>query len=438
MHDLKFIRSHPDLFDAALKKRNKPEESIEILALDSEHRQSLTVLQEHQMMRKLLSKQFGDAKKAGKETAELATKAETLREIIKKEEEKAEQLHQALQHKLSLIQNMIADEVPFGQSEDQNIIIETWGTPPSFDFDPLSHEVLGEALGLMNFERAAKLSGSRFVVLYGALARLERALAAFMIDVHAKEFGFEEVYPPYLVHEETVYGTAHLPKSHEDMFRTTTNHWLLPTAEVALTSLVAGEICEEDALPLRYVAYTPCFRSEAGSAGRDTRGLIRQHQFGKVELVSITTPETSEAEHERILQAAETVLQRLGLAYRKALLCSGDTGFAAQKTYDLEVWLPGHEIIDSSSKILKGAYREISSCSNCGDFQARRMNARYRPHAKEDKGPLPFVHTLNGSGVAVGRALLAILENYQQKDGSIALPPILYPYMGGMEKIEMK
>lgn len=434
MHDLKFVRSHPDLFDAALHKRGKESEAEEILALDAEHRHSLTTLQEHQMNRNLLSKQFGEAKKAGQDTEELAAQAEALRQQIKQEEEKAEELHQALTHKLAVIPNRLADDVPVGKSESDNVLVENWGTIPSFDFEPLSHERVGENLGLMDFERAVKMSGSRFVVLYGGLARLERALAAFMIDIHVKEFGYEEVYPPYLVHDETVYGTAHLPKSREDMFHTSTNHWLIPTAEVALTSLVAGDILDEAALPLRYAAYTPCFRAEAGAAGRDTKGMIRQHQFGKVELVSITPPEASSQEHERMTKAAETVLQRLGLPYRKALLCSGDTGFAAQKTYDLEVWLPGHEI-GGASGIERGAYREISSCSNCGDFQARRMNARYRSSKEK---PLSFVHTLNGSGVAVGRALLAILENYQQKDGSIALPPILYPYMGGIEKIEKR
>ncbi len=320
--------------------------------------------------------------------------------------------------------NLPADDVPEGADETANVLQRTVGQPPQFNFPPLAHEVIGEKLGMMDFARAAKLSGSRFVVLKSGLARLERALAQFMLDLHTGENGYTEIAPPYLVREETAYGTGNLPKAAEDMFQTTAasgGMWLIPTAEMPLTNLVAGEILDEKILPLRFTAWTPCFRSEAGAAGRDTRGMIRVHQFPKVELVSITKPEESVAEHERMTACAEEVLKRLGLAYRVMLLSSGDMGFAAQKTYDIEVWLPG-----------QSAYREISSCSNCGAFQARRMGARYRPAG--GKGTQP-VHTLNGSGLAVGRTMIAILENYQQHDGTVTIPPVLRPYMGGMEVI---
>jgi seryl-tRNA synthetase len=313
--------------------------------------------------------------------------------------------------------------VPEGPDETANVLQRTVGQPPQFNFAALAHEAIGEKLGMMDFAAAAKLSGARFVVLKNGLARLERAIAQFMLDLHTSEFGYTEVSPPYLVRTETAYGTGNLPKAVEDMFQTTNGMWLIPTAEMPLTNLAAGEILDEKNLPLRFTAWTPCFRSEAGAAGRDTRGMIRVHQFPKVELVSITAPERSAEEHERMTSCAEEVLKRLGLAYRVMLLSSGDMGFAAQKTYDIEVWLPG-----------QSAYREISSCSNCGAFQARRMNARYRPSG--EKARPTHVHTLNGSGLAVGRTMIAILENYQQHDGTVTIPPALQPYMGGQEVIE--
>jgi seryl-tRNA synthetase len=310
--------------------------------------------------------------------------------------------------------------VPDGDDDDANVLIRRWGEPRAFDFSPKEHDDLGAPLG-MDFARAAKLSGARFVALYGHLARLERAIATFMLDVQTREHGYTEVAVPYLVRDQVMYGTGQLPKFGEDSFRTTTGHWLIPTSEVALTNLVADEILTEEQLPLRYTAYTPCFRSEAGAAGKDTKGMIRQHQFSKVELVSITQPDASVEEHERMTRCAETVLQRLELPHRVMVLCAGDTGFAARKTYDIEVWLPG-----------QGRYREISSCSNCGDFQARRMNARYRPQGERRT---EFVHTLNGSGLAVGRTLIAILENGQEADGSVTLPAALRPYVDGMERL---
>jgi seryl-tRNA synthetase len=323
---------------------------------------------------------------------------------------------------LAGLPNLPTEEVPDGPDETANRVLRHHGDPPRFDFAPLSHEAVGERLGMMDFARAGKLSGSRFVLLRGALARVERALGQFMLDLHTTEFGYLEVSPPLLVRDEAVFGTSQLPKFAEELFRTTDGFWLIPTAEVPLTNLVAGEIHHESTLPLRYTAWTPCFRSEAGAAGKDTRGMIRQHQFEKVELVSITRPEDSAAEHERMTACAEEVLKRLGLAYRVVLLSTGDMGFASQKTYDIEVWLPG-----------QGTYREISSCSNCGAFQAQRMKARYRP--AEGKGTSP-VHTLNGSGLAIGRTLIAILENFQRHNGTVAIPAVLQPYMGGQEVIE--
>ncbi len=320
-----------------------------------------------------------------------------------------------------MLPNVPADDVPDGADQHGNQLVRSHRTPPQFDFAPKQHFELGEALGQMDFARAGKLSGARFVVLKGQLARLERAIGQFMVDLQTNEFGYTEVSPPLLVRDETAYGTGSLPKAAEDMFRTTTGLWLIPTAEVPLTNLVADEILDEAALPLRFTAWTPCFRSEAGAAGKDTRGMIRQHQFEKVELVSIAHPDRSDEEHERMTACAEEVLKRLGLAYRVMLLCTGDMGFAPRKTYDIEVWLPGQQ-----------TYREISSCSNCGDFQARRMKARFRP--KEGKGTR-FVHTLNGSGLAVGRTLVAVLENYQQGNGRVAVPEALRAYMGGLDVI---
>jgi seryl-tRNA synthetase len=333
----------------------------------------------------------------------------------------AKALDQELSDALAAIPNLPADDVPVGPDEAANVELRTFGEPRKFDFEPNQHFEIGEAFGHMDFETAAKLSGARFIVVKGALARLERALANFMLDLHTGEHGYTEIDPPLLVRDEAMFGTAQLPKFRDDQFAAGDGFWLIPTAEVPLTNLVREAITDEDALPIRVTAFTPCFRAEAGAAGRDTRGMIRQHQFHKVELVSVTTPEQSAAEHERMTQCAEEVLKRLELPFRTVVLSTGDMGFAAAKTYDVEVWLPGQD-----------AYREISSCSTCGDFQARRMKARYRPEGDKNTR---FVHTLNGSGVAVGRCLIAVMENYQQADGSIQVPEVLRPYMGGLEAI---
>ncbi len=426
MLDLKLIRAQPGILDQALQRRGKPLVAKEILALDAGYRVALTELQTCQTNRHALARQFGETRRKGEDTTTLSAESDRLKSEITRWEKEVEAYGRKLQDLLSSLPNLPARDVPEGRDESQNKVVRTVGALPAFDFTPKSHFDLGEALELMDFERAIKLSGARFVVMYGHLARLERALAAFMIDIHTREFGYREVYPPLMVLEKTVYGTSHLPKSREDMFQTTEGLWLIPTAEVALTSLVAEEILPEQSLPVRFTSYTPCFRSEAGAAGKDTRGMIRQHQFGKVELVSITTPEQSGAEHERMTSAAETILQRLELPYQVVELCTGDLGFAAEKTYDLNVWLPS-----------QNTYREISSCSRCSDFQSRRMNTRYRPQATpaESKPPLQFVHTLNGSGLAVGRTLVAIMENYQQSDGSIRIPKVLQAYMGNIEVI---
>lgn len=429
MLDLKLIRTNPELLDRALARRGKGPIAAELLAIDSKNRQVLTDLQTLQSQRHQIAKSFGEAKKKGDETTALAKQAEQIKTQISDLESQSHKLQADLQQHLEGLPNIPAEDVPDGLNEADNKEVRRFGVPPSFDFEIQSHFQIGEALQLMDFEVAAKVSGSRFVVLYQHLARLERALAAFMLDIHTLEFGYTEVSPPLLVNEKSVYGTGLLPKFKEDLFQTTTGYWLIPTAEVVLSSLVADSILAKDALPLRYTAYTPCFRSEAGAAGKDTRGMIRQHQFSKVELVSVTLPEDSVQEHERILAAAEEVLKRLHLPYRVVTLCTGDMGFQSQKTYDIEVWLPS-----------QNTYREISSCSNCGDFQARRMNARYRPSVTaENPKPTPeFVHILNGSGLAVGRTMVAIIENYQQEDGSILIPEVLRPYMGGIELIEKK
>jgi seryl-tRNA synthetase len=421
MHDLKFIREDAPAFDRGLARRGLPPQSPALLALDSARRDAQTALQELQARRNLLSRGIGQAKAKGQPTEALTEEVGSLKDRLAALEVEERRLGEELDTALAALPNLPADEVPEGHDETGNIELRRWGTPREFAFQPRQHFELGEALGLMDFGLAAKLSGARFVVLKGALARLERALGAFMLDVHTGEFGYTEVAPPVLVNTETMFGTGQLPKFAEDQFQTTDGRWLIPTAEVPLTNLVANEILDEAALPQRVTAFTPCFRLEAGAAGRDTRGMIRQHQFSKVELVSIAHPDHSDEEHDRMTGAAETILQRLGLAYRVLLLCSGDMGFTARKTYDLEVWLPG-----------QGAYREISSCSNCGEFQARRMKARFRP--AEGKGNR-FVHTLNGSGLAVGRTLVAVLETYQQGNGSIVVPEVLRPYMGGLEVI---
>jgi seryl-tRNA synthetase len=425
MHDLRAIRDNPEAFDAGLKKRGLPPRADEVLALDRAWRAAETRLQEAQARRNQANSAIGIAKSSGGDATELLRQSAEDKKTEAASAGEAAQARKQIDELLASLPNLPAADVPEGSDETANQLIRTVGAPPQFNFAPLAHEAIGDKLGMMDFAAAARLSGARFVVLKDGLARLERALAQFMLDLHTNEFGYIEISPPYLVREETAYGTGNLPKAAEDMFQTTEASgglWLIPTAEMPLTSLVAGEILDEAALPLRFTAWTPCFRSEAGAAGRDTRGMIRVHQFHKVELVSIAKPEDSAAEHERMTACAEEVLKRLGLAYRVMLLSSGDMGFAAEKTYDIEVWLPG-----------QNAYREISSCSNCGAFQARRMNARYRPSG--EKGTRP-VHTLNGSGLAVGRALIAVLENYQRDDGTLTIPPALQPYMGGLEVIE--
>lgn len=418
MHDIKFIRENPAAFDAALARRGLEPLAEKLLELDKASRGGKTEIQALQARRNEVAKAIGEAMRTDKAKAEALKKEAGVIKARLAALEGGEGESAELTDALMRIPNLLAEDVPAGADESANIELRTFGTPPAIA-NAKDHVALGEALGMMDFETAAAMSGSRFVLLTGPLARLERALAQFMLDMHTTEFGYTECNPPYLVKDNALYGTGQLPKFAEDLFKTTTDHWLIPTAEVSLTNIVADKIVEETYLPRRFAAHTPCFRSEAGSAGRDTKGMIRQHQFSKVELVSITPPESSEAEHERMTGAAEAVLKRLGLPYRVMLLCAGDTGFSARKTYDIEVWLPG-----------QGTYREISSCSNCGDFQARRMKARYRT----DKGT-DFVHTLNGSALAVGRTLIAVMENYQQTDGSIIIPEALQPYMGGLKHI---
>jgi seryl-tRNA synthetase len=458
--DIRWIRENQDAFVKGLTDRgfdSSRETLNQILKLDEQRRATIQKLQEAQARRNAASKEIGQAKATKDEASakRLMDEVAGLKTAIQEGEAEEKRLDEELKTLLSNIPNTPANDVPVGLDEKANVELRKVGTPPKFDFQPKEHFELGEALGLMDFETAAKLSGSRFVVLKGALARLERALSQFMLDLHTSEHGYTEVNPPLLVRDDSMFGTAQLPKFKDDQFLATRSVsideaantlvnfvveerfkggssvpvlelseqlWLIPTAEVPLTNLVREDITDEAKLPIRVTAGTPCFRAEAGAAGKDTRGMIRQHQFSKVELVSITTPEQSMDEHERMTACAEEVLKRLGIPYRVVVLSTGDMGFAAQKTYDIEVWLPG-----------QGMYREISSCSNCGDFQARRMDARYRPrNAKQ----LRFVHTLNGSGVAVGRALIAVMENYQEADGSIRIPDALLPYMGGLTKIE--
>jgi seryl-tRNA synthetase len=422
MHDLKWIRENPEEFDSGLAKRGLEASSGKILDMDRQRRECLAALQEDQARRNEASKAIGMAKGRGEDAADLIAEVATLKTRIQTGEERARVLEAELDDLLSGIPNLPEADVPEGPDEAANVELRQQGKKPGFDFEAREHFEIGQGLGMMDFETAAKLSGARFVLLSGALSRLERALGNFMIDIHTSEFGYSETSPPLLVRDETAYGTGNLPKFADDLFRTEEGFWLIPTAEMPLTNIVRDSIIEEDYLPRRYTALTPCFRSEAGAAGRDTRGMIRQHQFIKVELVSVTKPEDSDAEHERMTACAEEILKRLGLHYRVMLLSSGDMGFSARKTYDIEVWLPG-----------QGQYREISSCSNCGDFQARRMKARYRPAGGKGTS---FVHTLNGSGLAVGRTLVAILENYQRADGSVTVPEALRPYMGGLEVIE--
>ncbi|ACB96274.1 serine--tRNA ligase [Beijerinckia indica] len=433
MYDIKWIRDNSALFDQGRERRGLPKLSAELLALDDARRAAIAESQAAQERRNAASKEIGAAMKAKDNARAEALKAEMAElKAVSPALEEAERLAiAALDRALAEIPNLPLEDVPFGRDENDNPELRVVGEKPVFSFVPKEHFDIGEGLGLMDFEAAAKLSGARFVVNKGPLARLERALGQFMLDLHTGEHGYTEVNPPILARDDALFGTAQLPKLEEDMFAAHAGrvpqeaagdlYWLIPTSEVVLTNLVRETILDEKQLPLRFTACTPCFRAEAGSAGRDTRGMIRQHQFTKTELVSITTPEEALVEHERMLTCAEEVLKRLGLAYRVVTLCTGDMGFASQKTYDIEVWLPG-----------QGRYREISSCSVCGDFQARRMNARYRP---EGGKTTRFVHTLNGSGVAVGRALVAVLENYQREDGGVNVPRALLPYMGGITTI---
>ncbi|ADJ23077.1 seryl-tRNA synthetase [Hyphomicrobium denitrificans ATCC 51888] len=457
MFDIKWIRDNADAFDASLQRRGLAPQAAALVALDDKRRATLTALQDAQSRRNAASKEIGKAKGAKDEAtaARLMAEVADLKDTIARGEDDERKLDAEIKAALEVIPNLPRADVPDGADETGNVEVRRVGTPARLDFTPKQHFEIGEALGLMDFEAAQKISGARFVVLKGALARLERALASFMLDLHTSEFGYTEVNPPILVRREAMFGTAQLPKFEIDQFWALSGiqffdmgeiekrsasktdpqiafqiareaaleaaKGLIPTAEVPLTNLVREQIIDEAQLPMRVTAWTPCFRSEAGAAGKDTRGMIRQHQFSKVELVSITTPDASLDEHERMTSCAEEVLKRLGLPFRTIVLCTGDMGFASQKTYDIEVWLPG-----------QNAYREISSCSVCGDFQARRMDARFRP---KDGGKPVYVHTLNGSGLAVGRTLIAVLENYQQADGSVIIPDALRPYMGGLTKI---
>jgi seryl-tRNA synthetase len=429
MHDIRWIRENAEEMATGLARRGfSPDEARrqvdDLIAKDEARRAHLASLQEMQERRNYLSKEIGNAMRA-KDMAraeELKAEVAEIKSVIQNGEGREREFDQALADALAGIPNLPLPDVPVGKDEHDNVELRVVGEKPRMNFQPKEHYELGEALGMMDFETAARLSGARFTVLKGKLARLERALGQFMLDLHTNEHGYTEVQPPLLVRDETMFGTGQLPKFGEDLFRTTEGRWLIPTAEVPLTNLVREQILEQDKLPLRFTALTPCFRSEAGSAGKDTRGMLRQHQFDKVEMVSITDADSSLNEHERMTECAEAVLKRLELPFRTVVLCTGDMGFGAKKTYDIEVWLPG-----------QNTYREISSCSVCGDFQARRMEARYRP--SEGKGTR-FVHTLNGSGVAVGRALIAVMENYQNADGSVTIPQVLRPYMGGAEKID--
>jgi seryl-tRNA synthetase len=421
MHDIRSVRADPAAFDAAMARRGLPPVAEEILTQDAARRGALQVLQDKQARRNALAKEIGQAKLSGANSVALEVEGVALRDEMAALEAAAAAAEAAQTTILEALPNILDADVPDGADESANVVLRQHGEPPRHDFAPKQHFELGEALGLMDFAGAAKLAGSRFTVLRGALARLERALAQWMLTLHTEQHGYTETAVPYLVNAATMYGTGQLPKFEEDLFKTTDGRYLIPTAEVPLTNLVRDDIIAEAALPLRFAALSPCFRSEAGSAGRDTRGMLRQHQFQKVEMVSVTRPQDSAAEHERMTECAERVLTELGLTWRRIVLCAGDTGFGAAKTYDLEVWLPGQE-----------AWREISSCSNCRDFQGRRMNARMKP--SKGKGNV-FVHTLNGSGVAVGRALIAVLETHQQADGSVLVPEVLRPWMSGMERI---
>ncbi len=418
MFDLKWVREHPADFDAAMARRGVPPQADAIVALDARRRKVIADNQVVQQRRNAASKAIGAAKSRGEDAQELIAEVASLKSRLADGEEAARAVDDEIRSVLAALPNIPATEVPDGADETSNVEVRRVGRPRTPDFEPRQHFDLGADLGQMDFDTAVRMSGARFVALRGPLARLERALATFMLELQTSEHGYQEVSPPYLVRDEALFGTGQLPKFAEDLFRTTADHWLVPTAEVPLTNLVLNQIIDAAKLPMRVCAHTPCFRAEAGAAGKDTRGMIRLHQFNKVELVSIVAPDQSEDELERMTNCAEEVLKRLDLAYRVVLLSAGDMGFAARKTYDLEVWLPGQE-----------RYREISSCSNCGDFQARRMDARLR--IQGEKGT-QFVHTLNGSGLAVGRTLVAVMETYQNADGTITVPEVLRPYMGGV------
>jgi seryl-tRNA synthetase len=423
MHDIRIIRADPTAFDAALARRGLAAASSDILAKDTQRRAALTALQEKQARRNTLSREVGQRRRTGADTSALESEATTLRDDMDGLEKCAAALNEEIRVLLEALPNVLDPDVPDGPDETANVVLKQHGEPRDLGFQPKQHFELGEALGMMDFATAAKLAGTRFVVLRGPLARLERALGQFMIDLHTREHGHVEMVVPSLVNEAAAYGTANLPKFRDDLFETTDGRFLIPTAEVPLTNTVAGDIVAEKDLPIRLTALTDCYRAEAGAAGRDTRGMLRQHQFRKVELVSIVHPDHSAAEQERIVSCAEKVLSLLEVPFRRVVLSSGDTGFPSARTFDLEVWLPGQQ-----------AWREISSTSNCRDFQARRMNARFR---SADGKTVAYVHTLNGSGVAVGRALIAVMENHQQADGSFLIPAVLWPYMSGTERIAL-
>src|SRR3984885_7773955 len=435
MLDLGFVRNNLELVEEKLRARGADPAALlgDFRALDLARREAITLAEQFKARRNELSQQVGALKKAGQDATAVMDETRALKEQLDALDARAAVLDEEMRQSLARIPNLTRDEVPPGKSEEDNVVVKTWGSIPAFDFTAKPHWELGEALGILDLERATKLSGARFAVYKGAGARLERALINFMLNQHTEQHGYTEILPPFMVNSKSLYGTGQLPKFGEDLFRCDdgtdfvpgeyrdNDHWLIPTAEVPVTNLYRDEIVDEAKLPIKLTAYTPCFRAEAGAAGRDTRGIIRQHQFQKVELVKFVRPEESDAEHEKLTRNAETILELLGLPYRRVLLCTGDTSAASAKTYDLEVWLPGQNL-----------YREISSCSNFEGFQARRANIRFKPAGK---GKTEFVHTLNGSGLAVGRTWLAILENYQQGDGTVVIPDALKPYMGGLERI---
>lgn len=428
MHDIKFIRNAPEDFDILIKRRGIKPISSEILDLDTLIRNFQTESQKIQEKRNTDSKLIGKMISQGEDTTKIQKEISELKLKINDLDQKIKLYSNQLNNILNDLPNFFDSDVPDGKTEDDNVLIKEWGVIKKMSFIPLDHVQLGENLKQLDFKTGVKISGSRFVLLRGKLALLERALASFMLDIHTDKFGFEEISPPYIVNKDALLGTGQLPKFSEDLFCTKDERWLIPTAEVPLTNIVSNSIINKSDLPLKFVAHTPCFRSEAGAAGSDTRGMIRQHQFSKVEMVSITQPDESDKELDNLVMCAESILQNLGLPYRIMKLCSGDVGFSSRKTYDLEVWLPGQNNG-------KGTYREISSCSNCGDFQARRMNSKFKDN---DTNKINFLHTLNGSGLAVGRTMIAVLENCQLEDGSIVIPQVLVPYMKGLTKIENK